>query len=64
VYVLPSTLLLTTTLVALVAVTVSVLVPPLGRVAGAAVIVMVGAGETVTVTEAVTLPPAPTAVIV
>jgi hypothetical protein len=64
-YVVLSTLLLITTLATLVAATVRVLAPPLEMVAGVAEIVTVGeAAETVTVTEAVVLPPAPTAVIV
>jgi hypothetical protein len=59
------TLLLITTLVALVAVTVSVLVPPVERMDGLAVIVTVGAAAvTVTVAVAVTLPPTPVAVAV
>jgi hypothetical protein len=57
-----------TTLVALVAVTLSVLLEPGAIVVGLAEIVTVGPGptldETVTVAEAVTVPPAPVAVAV
>jgi hypothetical protein len=61
-----STLLLITTLVALVAVTVSTLLAPAEIAVGLAVIATVSpvVVETVTVAEAVTLSPVPVAVIV
>jgi hypothetical protein len=59
-----STLSLITTLVAFVAVTVSVLLPPTEIVVGLAVIVTVGPAATVTVALATVDPPAPVAVAV